>query len=68
MRLYLLRRTRGFIKENYAETDPSNGRKFLTFDTGERFYFPIECLKPRSSSTTSATLTIRMPGSIRTMS
>lgn len=40
MRLYLLRRTRGFIKENYAETDLSNGRKFLTFDTGERFYFP----------------------------
>lgn len=40
MRLYLLRRTRGFIKENYAETDTSNGRKYLTFDTGERFYFP----------------------------
>jgi superfamily II DNA or RNA helicase len=40
MRLYLLRRTRGFIKENYAETDLSNGRKYLTFDTGDRFYFP----------------------------
>ena len=29
MRLYMVRRTRGFIKENYAETDPANGRKYL---------------------------------------
>jgi len=40
MRLYLIRRTRSFIKDNYAKTDPANGRKFLTFDSGERFYFP----------------------------
>ena len=40
MRLYLVRRTRSFIKDNYAKTDPANGRKYLTFDTGERFYFP----------------------------
>ena len=40
MRLYLVRRTRSFIKDNYAETDPANGRKYLTFDTGEKFYFP----------------------------
>ncbi len=40
MRLYLVRRTRSFIKENYAETDPSNGRKFLTFADGTRSYFP----------------------------
>jgi len=40
MRLYLVRRTRTFIKENYAETDPSNGRKFLTFEDGTRAYFP----------------------------
>ncbi len=40
MRLYLVRRTRSFIKDNYAKTDPTNGRKYLTFESGDRFYFP----------------------------
>jgi len=40
MRLYLVRRTRSFIQENYAQTDPQDGRKFLTFENGERSYFP----------------------------
>jgi len=40
MRLYLVRRTRSFIKENYAELDPANGRKFLTFSDGRKSYFP----------------------------
>jgi hypothetical protein len=40
MRLYMVRRTRGFIKENYAFTDPENGRKYLLLDDGERSYFP----------------------------
>ena len=40
MRLYLLRRTRSFIKANYAMTDEKNGRKYLTFDSGDKFYFP----------------------------
>ena len=40
MRLYLVRRTRSFIQDNYAETDPANGRKFLTFEDGTRSYFP----------------------------
>jgi superfamily II DNA or RNA helicase len=40
MRLYLVRRTRSFIKANYAETDPSNDRKYLTFSDGSRSYFP----------------------------
>jgi superfamily II DNA or RNA helicase len=40
MRLYLVRRTRSFIKENYAETDHKNGRKYLTFSDGTRSYFP----------------------------
>ncbi len=40
MRLYLVRRTRSFIKTNYAETDPANGRKYLTFADGSRSYFP----------------------------
>ena len=41
MRLYLVRRTRSFIQNNYAVTDPENGRKYLTFDDGTRSYFPI---------------------------
>jgi len=41
MRLYLVRRTRTFIQENYAEVDPDNGRKYLTFEDGTRSYFPI---------------------------
>ncbi len=40
MRLYMVRRTRTFIQENYAKTDPATGRKFLTFDDGTRSYFP----------------------------
>ena len=40
MRLYLVRRTRSFIQENYAETD-DNGRTFLTFEDGTRSYFPV---------------------------
>jgi superfamily II DNA or RNA helicase len=40
MRLYLVRRTRSFIQQNYAATDPANGRKFLTFEDGTRSYFP----------------------------
>lgn len=41
MRLYLVRRTRTFIQENYAKTDPTNGRKYLTFEDGSRSYFPV---------------------------
>jgi len=40
MRLYLVRRTRSFIKENYAEFDPDKNRKYLTFSDGTRSYFP----------------------------
>jgi len=40
MRLYLVRRTRSFIQDNYAETDPDNGRKYLTYPDGRRHYFP----------------------------
>ncbi len=39
MRLYLVRRTRSFIQDNYAETD-DDGRKYLTFEDGTRSYFP----------------------------
>lgn len=40
MRLFLVRRTRSFIKDNYARLDPSNGRKFLEFENGDKFFFP----------------------------
>jgi superfamily II DNA or RNA helicase len=39
MRLYMVRRTRSFIKINYAKTD-EQGRKYLLFESGERSYFP----------------------------
>ncbi len=41
MRLYLVRRTRSFIMENYAKTDPDNGRKFLPLESGRPYYFPV---------------------------
>ena len=40
MRLYLVRRTRSFIQDNYAETDPDTGRRFLTYEDGNRSFFP----------------------------
>lgn len=40
MKLFLVRRTRTFIKDNYAKTDPSNGRKYLEFKDGHKSYFP----------------------------
>lgn len=40
MKLFLVRRTRTFIKENYAKTDEENGRKYLQFPDGRRSYFP----------------------------
>ena len=40
MKMFLVRRTRSFIQNNYAETDPGDGRKFLTFEDGRRSYFP----------------------------
>ena len=45
MRLYLVRRTRSFIQENYAETDPKTGRKYVTFEDGTPSYFPIRVPK-----------------------
>ncbi|MDR3197572.1 MAG: phospholipase D-like domain-containing protein [Planctomycetaceae bacterium] len=40
MQLYLVRRTRNFIKKYYAQIDPKNGRKFLSFRNGMPLYFP----------------------------
>jgi hypothetical protein len=45
MRLYLVRRTRSFIQDNYADTDSANGRKYLTLEDGTRSYFPTRVPK-----------------------
>ncbi len=41
MRLFLVRRTRSFIRANYATFDPARDRHYLTFEDGRRSYFPI---------------------------
>ena len=41
MRLYMVRRTRSFIQKNYAEADPDTGRSFLTYENGEKSFFPV---------------------------
>ncbi len=46
MRLYLVRRTRSFIQDNYAKTDTKTGHKYLEFADGTRTYFPTR--KPRT--------------------
>lgn len=45
MRLYMVRRTRSFIQENYATVDESSGKRFLTFEDGSRSYFPLRVPK-----------------------
>ncbi len=40
MKLFLVRRTRTFIKNNFAKTDPANNRKYLQFNDGTKSYFP----------------------------
>ena len=40
MSLFMVRRTRSFIRENYAELDLVNGRRYLTYADGGRAYFP----------------------------
>jgi superfamily II DNA or RNA helicase len=45
MRLYLVRRTRSFIQENYAKWDSAKSRKYLEFADGTRSYFPTRTPK-----------------------
>ncbi len=44
MSLFLVRRTRRFIRNNYARKD-EDGRDYLTFADGSRFYFPERVAK-----------------------
>lgn len=45
MRLYMVRRTRGFIQQNYAERDEESGRRYLTMASGQPSYFPARVPK-----------------------
>ncbi len=45
MRLFMVRRTRTFIRDNYSKDDPLTGRKYLEFADGKRFYFPARIPK-----------------------
>ncbi len=45
MSQYLVRRTRRFVEDNYAQAD-EEGRRYLEFGTGKRFYFPRRVAKP----------------------
>jgi len=45
MRLYMVRRTRGFILDWYTKTDPDSGRKYLTFEDGSKSFFPTRIPK-----------------------
>jgi len=40
MRLFLVRRTRSFIRRHYAALDPETGRRYLTLHDGSRAWFP----------------------------
>ncbi|RRR67846.1 MAG: NgoFVII family restriction endonuclease [Candidatus Viridilinea halotolerans] len=46
MRLFMVRRTRSFIQDNYAQVDAETGRRYLTFEDGSRSYFPTR--RPRT--------------------
>ncbi len=51
MSQYLVRRTRRFVEDNYAEED-EQGRRYLEFDTGRRFYFPKRTPMPTERTLT----------------
>lgn len=41
MRLFLVRRTRTFIQNNYTEFDEARKRSYLAYPNGQRYYFPV---------------------------
>lgn len=45
LRYYMVRRTRSFIKANYAKLDESNNRRYLEFADGTKSYFPERIAK-----------------------
>lgn len=51
MKLFLVRRTRSFIKQYFAKTEASNNRKYLEFPDGSRSYFPDRIPKAKKFET-----------------
>ncbi len=51
MSQYLVRRTRRFVEDNYAEAD-EQGRRYLEFGTGKKFYFPKRTPMPTERTLT----------------
>lgn len=45
MSRFMVRRTRSFIKDNYALTDSQSGKRYLEFPDGNRSYFPTRIPK-----------------------
>lgn len=41
MRLFLVRRTRTFIQNNYTDFDAERQRSYLSYPGGQRYYFPV---------------------------
>ncbi len=73
MQMYLVRRTRGFIRQHYAQLDSSTGREYLTLADGSRNYFPdrvpkvvkFEC---REGDPTDQYATLYSPGVVQSLS
>lgn len=63
MRLYLVRRTRSFIQDNYAKLDPARDRKYLEFSDGTRSYFPTRVPKTVKFSFRGAAVSAATSGS-----
>ncbi len=52
MKLFLVRRTRTFIKENFAQEDPVTHRRYLEFPDGRKSYFPERIPRKKTFATT----------------
>lgn len=52
MKLFLVRRTRSFIKQYFAKEDPENNRRYLEFPDKTRSYFPDRLPKAIKFKTT----------------
>ena len=62
MKLFLVRRTRTFIKNNYAQKDPENNRYYLQFPNGAKSYFPTRTPKSITFKTENGDQYRRMYG------
>lgn len=49
---FLIRRTRRFIRDNYAKIDPENKRAYLVFGDGSKHYLPERVPRPLPFETT----------------